>query len=278
MISKRPQTLLLLLSVLILGAAAPANQGPPIFDVQIHYSHDAWDSIPPAEAIRRLRQAGITRAMVSSSSDEGTIRLYQLAPEMIIPALRPYQRRGDLQHWMYQEETVPYMEARLEQYPYAAIGEIHLNYFDETDLPVVRQTIQLAKRHKLLLHIHADAMAIERIFQQDPEARIIWAHAGFEPAARVRAMMERHKHLWADLSFRWSIYRDGQFHQHWRELLIDHSDRFMLSVDTYTPQRWREIQQSIDWYEAMFAQLPTKVAQYIRYDNAQRVIARRFQP
>lgn len=268
---------LLLICGMSIGASQ-ASQWPAVFDVQIHYSHDAWDSIPPDEAIRRLREAGITRAMVSSSSDEGTIRLYQLAPDLIIPALRPYQKRRDLQHWMYQEESIPFMESRLAQYPYAAIGEIHLNYFDETDLPVVRKTIQLVQEHNLLLHIHADAMALERIYAQAPDIKILWAHAGFEPALKVREMMERHKNLWADLSFRWAIFKDGQFRTHWRELLIEHSDRFMVSVDTYTPKRWAEIRTSLDWYESMFAQLPRKVARRIRYDNAQRVILRHFHP
>ena len=40
-----------------------------VFDAHIHYSHDVWDAIPPEDAIRRLREAGVERALVSSSSD-----------------------------------------------------------------------------------------------------------------------------------------------------------------------------------------------------------------
>lgn len=43
----------------------------PIFDGHIHYSHDVWDAITPSDAIKRLREAGVKRALVSSSSDEG---------------------------------------------------------------------------------------------------------------------------------------------------------------------------------------------------------------
>jgi len=47
----------------------------PIFDAHLHYSHDAWESWPPAQAIAMLRKAGVKRALVSSSGDDGQQRL-----------------------------------------------------------------------------------------------------------------------------------------------------------------------------------------------------------
>jgi hypothetical protein len=54
------------------GQAATAQPVLPIFDAHLHYSHDAWERLPPKDAVALLRQAGLKRAMVSSSSDEGT--------------------------------------------------------------------------------------------------------------------------------------------------------------------------------------------------------------
>jgi len=48
----------------------------PIFDAHVHYSHDAWESVPPKQAIDILRKAGVRRALVSSSNDEGQQKLY----------------------------------------------------------------------------------------------------------------------------------------------------------------------------------------------------------
>lgn len=69
---------LLLAAVLApaLGAAAEL----PLFDAHIHYSHDAWDNLPPKEAVLILRKAGLKRALVSSSGDEGTQRLVAELP------------------------------------------------------------------------------------------------------------------------------------------------------------------------------------------------------
>jgi len=267
----RPAALLLGLAV---TTAAAARQ--PVFDVHIHYSHDVWEAIPPERAVGKLRAAGIARALVSSSGDEGTRRLHGAAPDLVIPALRPYRARGELDTWMHDPSVVPYLEQRLATHRYAAIGEFHLAG-DEADLPVVRQLVRLARKHRLMLHAHADADAIERLFAQDPDARILWAHAGFEDGSRVEALLDRYPSLWADLSFRREIYVNGRFLGIWRELLMRHADRFMIGVDTYTPQRWLEIEDVLDWYEGLLAALPSDVAEQIRYGNAHRVIGTPFE-
>ncbi len=50
------------LGALAAGALAPlarAQQRLPIFDAHVHYSHDAWELVPPKEAIAILRKAGL---------------------------------------------------------------------------------------------------------------------------------------------------------------------------------------------------------------------------
>ncbi|HKU95640.1 MAG TPA: hypothetical protein VJR58_10205, partial [Vineibacter sp.] len=82
----------------------------PIFDAHLHYSHDAWQSVPVAEAIAILRNAGLKRAMVSSSNDDGTQRLFAAAPDLIVPELRPYRTRGEISTWMRDESVIGYVE------------------------------------------------------------------------------------------------------------------------------------------------------------------------
>jgi len=82
-------------------ACAPtlrATEAPlPVFDAHLHYSHDAWERIPPKEAVALMRQAGLKRAMVSSSSDEGTQKLYAEAPDLVLPVLRSDKLVGVLE-------------------------------------------------------------------------------------------------------------------------------------------------------------------------------------
>ena len=106
-------------------AAAPAAE-LPIFDAHLHYSHDAWESVPPPQAIDLLRKAGVKRALVSSSNDDGNQKLYAAAPDLIVPSLRPYRSRGETGTWFRDPTVVDFLKQSLLKNRYAAIGEFHL--------------------------------------------------------------------------------------------------------------------------------------------------------
>lgn len=240
----------------------------PVFDAHIHYNEDVWDVIPPQKAIRWLREAGVSRAMVSSTSDDGTRKLYRADPSFVVPALRPYRQAGDRETWMHDESLVPYLEQRLKNFPYVAIGEFHIDG-DEAKAPVMREVIRLARQYRLVLHVHSDAEAVRLIYQQYPAAHVLWAHAGFEEAAVVRSLMARHPALKADLSFRQEIYQNGRFYPGWQALLNDYDDRFMLGIDTYTPQRWLQVNNVMLWQNELLGALPKDVASKIAYGNSE---------
>ena len=63
----------------------------PIFDTHIHYSAPDWASHPPERVLDILARAGIQRALVSSTPDDGTLALYEKDPGRIVPMLRPYR-------------------------------------------------------------------------------------------------------------------------------------------------------------------------------------------
>src|SRR5439155_151816 len=96
------------------------------------------------------------------------------------PQDRTSKANASTRPWPHGDESVvAFLEERLAHGKYAAIGEFHL-YGADADLPVPRRMVALAKQYQLVLHAHADTDAIERLFRQDPDARILWAHAGFE--------------------------------------------------------------------------------------------------
>jgi hypothetical protein len=242
----------------------------PIFDAHLHYSHDAWELLPVEDAIALLRQAGVRRALVSSSDDAGQQRLYAAAPDLIVPSLRPYRRRGEIGTWMRDESVIPYLEERLRRHTYVALGEFHL-FGADADLPVPRRMVQLARRHGLWLHAHSDAEAVERLFRQWPQARILWAHAGFEPPEKVRAMLRRHPNLWCDLAFRTDHGSGGEVDPEWREAFLEFPDRFLVGTDTFTPERWHYVAGHAQWSRAWLARLPRDVAERIAWRNGERL-------
>jgi Amidohydrolase len=266
--------LILLAQAAFAAGADPAQTPatPPIFDAHVHYSHDAWANLPPADAIAILRKAGIKRALVSSSGDEGTQRLVALAPDLILPSLRPYRTRADVSTWVRDALVVDFLEDRLKQHRYAAIGEFHL-YGADVELPVPKRLVALAKQHKLVLHAHSDLEAIERLFRLDPEARILWAHSGFDRPEKVRELLRKHPNLWCDLAFRNEHGAGGKVPAEWRALFTEFPDRFTVGTDTYTPERWYYIGEHATWSRAWLADLPAPLAERIAWRNAEALFA-----
>ena len=259
----------LLASALGLALPAPAGAGElPIFDAHLHYSHDAWETLPPKEAVALLRKAGLKRALVSSSGDDGQQRLYAEAPDLILPSLRPYRTRGEISSWVRDASVPPYLEERLKKHRYVAIGEFHL-YGADADLPVPRQMVQLARRDKLFLHAHSDVDAIERLFKQDPQARILWAHSGFERPEAVREMLRKHGNLWCDLAFRGDHGSGGKVGPEWRAAFLEFPERFLVGTDTFTPERWHYVIEHANWSRGWLADLPGEVAERIAWKNGE---------
>lgn len=261
----------MMLGILLLAGRPAAAEDLPLFDAHIHYSHDARAAVPVEEAVGRLRRAGLVGALVSSSDDTGTQALLAAAPDLVVPALRPYRKRGELTSWLRDPGNIAYVEDLLRRHRYVAIGEFHVDGAD-ADLPNVRRIVQLAREHGLLLIAHSNADAVERLFRQDADVRVLWAHAGFEPPARVREMMGRHKALWADLSFRYEVARDGRPAAEWLALFRDFPDRFMLGTDTYTPERWKDVEAHAAWARGWMAALPPELAAAIAHGNAERLL------
>ncbi len=247
----------------------------PIFDAHVHYSHDAVEMLPTEDVVALLRKAKVKRALVSSSDDDGTQKLYTAAPDLIIPELRPYRRRGEIASWVRDPGVVAYLEERLKKYRYVAIGEFHL-YGADAELPVPRRMVELARQYGLMLHAHSDADAIERLFAQWPQARILWAHAGFEQPERVRAMLRKYPHLWADLAFRTDHAAGGKVAPEWRTAFLEFPDRFMVGTDTFVPERWHYVPEHSAWSRGWLADLPPDVAERIAWKNGEQVIGETF--
>jgi predicted TIM-barrel fold metal-dependent hydrolase len=258
-----------LLGAAALGPVLPARAADalPIFDAHIHYSHDAWELVPPKQAVTILRQAGLRGALVSSSDDEGTQKLAAEAPDLIVPELRPYRSRGEIGSWMKDASVVGYLEQRLAKYRYVGLGEFHL-YGADADLPVPRRMVALAKERGLLLHAHSDMDCIERLLVQWPEARILWAHSGFERPEAVVAVLRRHPRLWCDLAFRGDHASGSTVDPGWRAAFDTFPDRFMVGTDTFTPERWHYIPVHAQASRAWLASLPPALGEAIAWRNA----------
>ncbi len=271
--SRAPGWVLTLAVVALATGAAAADL--PIVDTHLHYSRNSWEQYAPEGILGLLDAAGIRRAFVSSTPDEGTLRLRQAAPDRIVPVLRPYREAGELGSWHRDPSVAGYLEGRLKAGIYRGIGEFHLRG-GEARSAVVRQVAELARRHALFLHCHCDAEAAEILVGLGADLRVLWAHAGLSSGPDVvGALLARHPGLTVELALRSDVAPGGRLDPAWRALFLRYPDRFMVGTDTWIPSRWAELQGVQEGTRAWLRQLPPDVAARIASGNAERLAAGR---
>jgi hypothetical protein len=259
--------------ILGMAAVAPADE-LPLLDSHLHYSQNSWQDQAPAAILLLMDQGGVRRAFVSSTPDEGTVRLFEMAPDRVVPVLRPYRQAGELSSWHQDPTVVPYLEQRLARPIYRGIGEFHLSGSDAQS-PVVRQVAELARRHGLFLHCHCDAAAAETLVGLVPGVRVLWAHAGMSSGpAEVDRLLAASPDLLVELALRSDVAPGGKLDPAWRELFVRRPERFMVGTDTWVPSRWASYAAVQADTRAWLRQLPPDVARRLAMENAE-ALARR---
>ncbi len=261
------------LALVLWAGPGPAAERLPIFDTHVHYSRGVWEAFPPAAILDKLDQAGVPRALVSSTPDAGTLALHQAAPARVAPFLRPYRKPGDMANWFRDPKVVTYLNERLELNRHQGIGEFHLMDLAEAGTPEMRAVIGQAMARGLFLHVHSSAGQIAALFEIEPGLRIVWAHAGMgAPPEVIGALLDRYDTLWTELSFRAEDVAQGEdIEPDWRALLLRHADRFMIGTDTYTISRWEAYWALVEQQRTWVSQLPPEAARAIAYGNAVRL-------
>jgi hypothetical protein len=257
---------------LVLGTVLPSGAGElPLFDAHIHYSQPDWAVYSPEAVLRILAAAGVERALVSSTPDDGTVRLWEKDPGRIVPELRPYRTPRDLGSWYRDPAVLVYVEERLRRGIYKGIGEFHLSAADAA-APLLGRWVALAVAQGLVMHAHSDAGAVRELFALDPRVRVLWAHAGMTAGpAEVGALLDRYPTLWVELALRTDVAPEGALDPGWRALFLRYPDRFCVGTDTWTASRWAELPQYLAGVRAWLAELPPDVARRITFTNAARL-------
>ena len=215
-------------------------------DGHLHYNEDVWSRLPPKQAINYLTENGMQHAIISSTPNEGTEKLYAIAPNKIIPFLRPYRVYKDRFLFHSDPTILNYLKDKIDIGIYKGIGEFHL-FKEHKDTEVIRSIMQIAADHELFISAHSDYETIITLLTLQPDVKIIWAHCGMDhPIADIKKTMKQYQNLFCDLSFRYNMFDDdGKLTTQWNSLLETQSSRFILGMDTYTLRWWGELADSI---------------------------------
>ncbi len=271
----KPLAALVAVTAISLSApGAAADERLAIFDTHVHYGRDVWADHDPGAIVAALEAAKVVRALVSSTPDDGSLRLVEADPDRFAAILRPYRAGVGPGNWFGDPDTPDYVAERLERGGYLGIGEFHLFDAAAAETPQVRRLAAMAVARDIVLHVHAGAEPVRALFAIEPRLAILWAHAGMTtPPEAIGKLLDGHDRLWAELSFRaGDIAPEGRLDPAWRARLLRHADRFMIGTDTYVPSRWDIYGALVDEHRRWLARLPPAVAEAIAHGNA----ARRF--
>jgi hypothetical protein len=261
---------LLLAFVLLMGptvrAPGAAANERPLFYAQLHHGAGRGAGLPAEEVVDLLENAGVRRALVSAAREEDLRALLVAGSHIVAPELHPYRRRSELMTWFEDPGVPARLAERAARLPYVALGALHL-YGAQVELPVVRATLAIARRRGLLLHVQADTDAIDRIFRLWPEARVLWAHAGFAPVEEVSATLRRHARLWCDLGRRADLLDGEQVTPAWLALLEAFPDRFVLGFDPAPNDHWHRLALDAARARTWLATLPDDIATRLAWKN-----------
>jgi len=225
-----------------------------------------------------MDESGVAMGLVSSTPDEGTIKLWQFAPKRIVPELRPYFDGAGSSNWTRYPDMFDYIMKRLDAYPHEGVGEFHLHSVDPGDKTLLENIAKVAKDRNLYIHVHSGWEPVAFLYTLDPGLSIIWAHAGMsEPPAIVERMMEKHDTLFADTSYREHdiLNPDGTIDPDWRRVLERFSDCFMVGSDTWVNSQWSSYEDLIATNRQWLRQFSRPIAEKIAYKNAERLFGRK---
>lgn len=255
--------------------ASAQSDDLPIFDTHLHYSQDGWGLFSAQEILAFMDQAGIYRALVSSTPDDGTLQLYALDPNRIIPVLRPYRTRADRATWVRDPTVMSYVEERLATGVYRGIGEFHLDNDGDATFLVPRRFADLSAELDLVLHAHTDATGVAELLTLRSDVKILWAHAGMSARpATIDALLARSPNLWVELALRSDVAPGGRLDPEWAALFARYPDRFMIGTDTWVASRWPRLPQLMADVRVWLRQLPRDLAVRIASGNAEALFRR----
>jgi predicted TIM-barrel fold metal-dependent hydrolase len=157
--------------------------------------------------------------------------------------------------------------------------DIHMEAIPQ-DMPLPRRLRQMANNPEIL---SANISAFERLLDHNPEAKIIWVHAGWDNTGyRTTQLSDRllqdHPNLYMSIRVvpknipSRPIDEDGRIKTDWLNLVIKYQDRFLIGSDEFfmphTRGEGHASGGSTEETISFLSQLPFDVAQKVGYENA----------
>ena len=161
----------------------------------------------------------------------------------------------------------------------------------QVDAPGIRKFFDLVAKYDgfLAFHMEADSDSMDQLgnlLASNRKGRVVWNHCGGDVSASdVRSMLDKHPNLFCELSHRyppmnkassWEIFTSDGIDSSWRQLIEDHSDRFMIGTDARSDYDFEAAIKTVR--KGLLPYLKPDTARKIAYQNAQRLFGLKDNP
>ena len=145
-----------------LSAQAPLE----LFDAHLHYNQEPAPLYPLETVLEIFRRNGVTGIIATSRPNKGTHQLVEAQSKnlWVVPFIRPYRTRGDIQTWFNDPEIFELIKNEYARGYYRGIGEFHI-YGKAAESDWVKKIVDFAVERNLYLHAHCDEEALLILFR-----------------------------------------------------------------------------------------------------------------
>ena len=270
--------------------SAPNSAGAlTLFDAHVHLEN----SITPEEQVAALQKAGLSGAIIfgpNNGRNGDLLTLHDHFPPFIYPFLNADVDNGTGLTEL-NDATLTYFDRKLFSGDGWGIGELR---FDDAsseapvDGPNALRLYDIAAERGAPITLHYDSQdiaALERALDHNPQAILIWARMGEAQAEVVGPLMQKHPNLYLDLSARnpfdkkngtpadqWLTTDDGALKPEWKTVFETYPDRVLFGTNLGDGSTFERIDQIVDYYRKVLAQLEPAAAEKIAHANAERLL------
>lgn len=125
-----------------------------------------------------------------------------------------------------------------------------------------------------------------KLLASNRKGRVVWNHCGSDSSAsEMRSMLDKNPNLFCEFAFRYppinkqssrNIFDSSGIDSSWRQLMEDHSDRFMVGTDAYDGDEFEAAIKTVR--QGLLPSLKPATARKIAYQNAQRLFGFKDSP
>ena len=251
------------------------------------------------ELLSLLMDAGVSGIVLfGRTSDVQAIQ--QENPDYVFPFAQ-VRRDPSTRELLLDDSALGLIQRQFDSGVQYGIGELSLRHrpfrFSQpegdnypADGPVALQIYDLAVSYGVPVIVHFEhefSDELERALEHNRDTIIIWAHVGDAQPPLVAEMMRRHPNLHADISTRNPFYEggisideqsltddDGTLKEGWRTLFEEFPDRFLFGLDLGPPNRLPLLDDVVQYYRSVLAQLTPSTAEKIAYSNIRSLLGR----